>query len=318
MPGRRLPLCFILVTSAVTAQVPTSIPLPGERAFPENLAASRDGTLYVGSLGSGGIYRVEPRGTQAKVWIAPGTYGTHSVFGVLADDRTNTLWVCSNDLSARGVAIGASDGSSALKGFDLKTGQGKISAELPGKPATCNDITIGPDGAAYVSNTAAPQILRLTPGGQQLEVWFTDPALQPAAGAGIDGIAFGPDGNLYFDRFSPGDLYRVDVKGGIATGATKLNTSRPLVLTDAIRRYGKDRFLLVEGGGRLDIFKVDGASVQVETLKDGYLGPTGVAIVGHTAWVSEGQLSYIFDPAKKDQQPKLPFHIYSVAVHTAR
>jgi hypothetical protein len=35
--------------------------------------------------------------------------------------------------------------------------------------------------------------------------------------------------------------------------------------------------------------------------------------VGKTAWVSEGQLSFVFDPTKKDQQ-KLPFHIYSVGL----
>jgi hypothetical protein len=75
---------------------------------------------------------------------------------VLADLKSNTLWVCSNDLSAMGVTISGSAGVSALKGFDLKTGVGKISAALPGTPALCNDITIGPDGAAYVTNTLAP------------------------------------------------------------------------------------------------------------------------------------------------------------------
>ena len=36
-----------------------------------------------------------------------------------------------------------------------------MSVALAGKPALCNDITIGPDGAAYVTNTMAPQILVL-------------------------------------------------------------------------------------------------------------------------------------------------------------
>ena len=307
-----IPALAIATCGAATANAQTPIELPGERAFPENIAASQDGTIYIGSLGAGGVYRVEPHGKEAKVWIKPGTYGTHSVFGVLADDKSNTLWVCSNDLSARGVTVAGSDGVSALKGFDLKTGEGKISAELPGKPATCNDITIGPDGAAYVSNTAAPQILRLAQGGKQLEVWFTDPSLQPEKGAGLDGLAFGPDGNLYVDRYTPGDLYRINVKNGKAAGFTKLNSSRPLALTDAIRRYGKDQFLVVEGVGRLAGFTVKGDNVTVETLNEGYSIPTGVAIVGKTAWLSEGQLSYIFDPTKKDQQ-NLPFHIYPVA-----
>ena len=42
------------------------IDLPGDRMFPENIAATVDGTLYVGSLGSGGIIRVKPNSTQAE------------------------------------------------------------------------------------------------------------------------------------------------------------------------------------------------------------------------------------------------------------
>jgi hypothetical protein len=135
---------LILVTLGVsTAVAQTAIPLPGDRAFPENIGASHDGTVYIGSLGAGGVYRVEPHGTEAKIWIKPGAFATHSVFGVLADDKTNTLWVCSNDLTTSpGVTIGGSDGVSALKGFDLKTGEGKVSAALAGKPALCNDITL--------------------------------------------------------------------------------------------------------------------------------------------------------------------------------
>jgi streptogramin lyase len=302
-----------------TAVAQTSIPLPSDHAFPENIGASHDGALYVGSLGAGGIYRVEPHGNEAKPWIKPGAFGTHSIFGVLADAKSNTLWVCSNDLSlSPGVIIGGTDGVSALKGFDLKTGEGKVTVPLVGKPALCNDITIGPDGAAYVSNTLAPQVLRLAPGAKEFEVWFTDPSLQPPNGApGLDGLAFGPDGNLYIDRYAPGDLYRINVKGGKATGFTKLTPSRTLVLADAIRRVGKDRFLIVEGGGRLSSFTVRGDKVTVETLKDGFATPTGVAVVGKTAWVSEGQLSYVFDPSRKDQKPNLPFHIYSVDLPAA-
>jgi hypothetical protein len=33
---------------------------------------------------------------------------------------------------------------------------------------TCNDIAIGRDGSAYVTDSAAPQILRLPPGGADL------------------------------------------------------------------------------------------------------------------------------------------------------
>jgi streptogramin lyase len=185
-----------LVASGAFA-VPASIELPGDRAFPESITATKDGTLYVGSVGSGGVIRVKPHTVKAEIWIKPGSFGSRSILGVLADERSNTLWACSNDMSAVGVVIPGTETGSALKGFDLKTGKGKISAKLPGDHTMCNDIAIGPDGSAYVTNTAAPQILRLSPRRKQLEVWASDPLLAPpAGGAGLDGIAFGADGNL--------------------------------------------------------------------------------------------------------------------------
>ena len=297
--------------------VPASIDLPGDRIFPENIASAKNGALYVGSLGSGGIIRIKPGASKAEIWIKPGAFGSRSIFGVLADERSNTLWACSNDLSALGIVIASSQTGSALKGFDLKTGQGKVSAKLPGDHTLCNDIAIGPDGSAFVTNSAAPQILRLPPGSSQLEVWANDPLLAPPdSGAGVDGIAFGTNGSLYVDTYTTGELFRVDVTHGKAGKVTKLKSSRPLTLADAIRPLGNNQFLIIEGAGRLDRMRIQGDGAAIETLKDGYASPTGVAVVGHTAWVSEGQLSYVFDPAKKGQTPNVPFHIYSVPLRT--
>jgi streptogramin lyase len=297
--------------------VPASIGLPGERVFPENITSTHDGTLYVGSLGSGGIIRIKPGATKGEMWIKPGAFGSRSILGVLADERSNTLWACSNDMSALGVVIASTETGSMLKGFDLQTGQGKVSAKLPGDHTLCNDIAIGADGSAFVTNSAAPQILRLPPGGHQLEVWANDSALAPpAGGVGLDGIAFGTGGSLYVDTYTPGRLFRVDVVDGKAGKVTKLEPSRPLTLSDAIRPLRGNEFLIIEGAGRLDRMRVEGDRAVIETLQDGYAVPTGVAVVGHTAWVSEGQLSYVLDPAKKGQSPKLPFHIYSVPLPT--
>jgi sugar lactone lactonase YvrE len=314
-----LRLVTLLVTlgatsSASAASVPDSVALPGDRAFPESISSTKDGTLYVSSLASGGVYRVLPHATEAQLWIQPATFGTHSTFGVLVDEPAGILWVCSNDRSSQGMNIGPADGVSALFAFDLKTGAGKLSVPFPSKPSTCNDITLGPDGAAYVTNTAAPQILRLAKGAKELEVWFTEPSLQPEKGGGLDGLSFGPDGNLYVNTVGPGELYRIDVKKGKATRLTKLTPSRPLFHTDGMRRYGKD-FLLIEGQGRLDLMKVQGDSVTVETLKEGYTVPTGVTPVGKTAWVSEGQFGSLSD---QKQKPNLPFHVYSVELPAAR
>ena len=306
----------VLSPVSLALAAPAPIALPGDRMFPENITSTHDGTLYVGSPASGGVYKIRPN-SHPQSWIKPGTFGSNSVFGVLADERSNTLWLCSNDMSPLGVIIAGGDQGSVLKGFDLTTGKGKVSAVMPGEHTLCNDIAIGPDGSAFVTNTQAPQIFRLPAGADQLELWMTDASLQPAPGkAGLDGIAFGSDGNLYVDTYTPGDLYRIEVKDGKPGKVKKLQPSRRLVLADAIRAFGKDGFLIVEGGGRLDRILVHGDNVTVKTLRDGMATPTGVAIAGATAWVSEGQLSYLFDPSKKQQKPNLPFRLYPVVLPT--
>ena len=99
------------------------------------------------------------------------------------------------------------------------------------------------------------------------------------------------------------------MKDGKAGKLTKLQASRKLVLADAMRPHGPNTFLLIEGGGRLDTMIVKGDSASISTLKDGYDTPTGVTAVAGTAWVSEGQLEYLFDPAKHDQKPHVPLEI---------
>ena len=81
---------------------PSSIALPGKRAFPESITSTRDGTLFVGRLGEGGIVRADPRTGAAAVFVAPGAAGSRSITGVFADDASGTLWACSNDLSVLG------------------------------------------------------------------------------------------------------------------------------------------------------------------------------------------------------------------------
>jgi len=309
-------LAGFLIQAAVEGALaaPKDIALPGDEAHPESITATADGTLYVSNFAGGGVTRIKPGAASGEVWIAPGAFGTRSTFGVLADEASGTLWVCSNDLSALGIKGPSDVKGAALKGFDLKTGAGKVSAPFPVSPAICNDIAIGPDGAAYVTNTLGPQILRLKPGSQTLEVWKSDPLLAPAGKeAGLDGIAFGTDGNLYVDTFTTAKLFRIDVKDGQAETVTPLTPSRPLVLADGLRPLGDGSFLLAEGGGRLDRVTFSGDTAKVEVLRDGIAGGvTGTTKVGATAFITVGQLAVITDPAQKGSKPDLPFRVLAV------
>ncbi|WP_155911996.1 hypothetical protein [Methylobacterium sp. 77] len=284
------------VTLAAYAS-PASISLSSVSRFPEGLTATADGTLYASSLTQGGIVRVKAGSDVAEPWIKPGAFDTRSTFGVLADERSGLLWVCSNDATPLGVAGPNAIEGAFVKGFDLATGEGKVSLPLPAKPSLCNDLTIGPDGALYVSNTLQPQILRLSKGASELEVWVQDDRLK----GGLDGLAFGRDGALYVNTFLSGELFRIEAKGGAAGAVTKLRTSRPLTFPDGFKADGTG-FLMVEGAGPLSRVTVTDDLAEVETVKD-FAGPTGLARVGDTVWVAEGQLDYLMNPEKKGQTP---------------
>lgn len=304
-----------LLLMACGAKPPETTALPGDRAYPENITSTADGTLYVGNFAEGGVVRIKP-GAKPEAWIAPAAYGTRSVLGLLADEASSTLWLCSNDLSALGVA-GPSDIKGAmLKGFDLRTGEGKVSAAFPGEVGLCNDLALDASGGVYVTNTMAPEILKLSADRKTLEVWKTDPLLAPPAsgGGGLDGIAFGADGHLYVNTFGGGELFRVQVEQGVAGSVTRLKTSRPLTLPDALRAYGKDGFLMIEGNGTLDRVRIDGDTATIDTIRQGLNGPTGVTQVGDVAWVTEGKLSYLLDPALKQQAVPLPFQVHRIAL----
>jgi len=292
---------------------PSSIALPGERAFPESITSTRNGTLFVGRLGEGGVVRVDPRTGAAALFVSPGAAGSRSITGVFADEASGTLWACSNDLSALGGPAGGADQGAALKAFDLRSGAAKRSVPLPEPHSFCNDIALDAGGAVYVTDSAAPTVLRLTAGASRFEVFATNPQFAPPQpnSAGLDGIAFGGDGALYVTTYAAGGFFRIEIENGRAGRVIKLQ-GRALGLPDGLRPLGRNSFLLVEGAGTVDRVEVDGATFRATPLRSGFHTPTSVTRVGSVVWVSEGQMPLFFDPARKGESPTLPFQIYAV------
>jgi len=279
---------------------PVDVP---DKSFPESVTSTRDGTLYVGSFNLGGVVKAVPGG-KAEQFIKPGAAGSRSVLGVLADEKSGMLYVCSNDITGFGVPGPGDTKGAWLKMFDLASGAPKGSFALSDPKSLCNDIAVGADGTAYISDSFTPNVYSLKPGGTALEVWATDPMLAPAKdGVGLDGIAFGADGNLYVTTYIPAALFKIAVKDGKAGAITALKTSRPLDHADAMRTFG-DSLLLIEGNGKLDKVTIKGDDAEIEIIKDGFAEPVSVTQIGNTAWVAEGKLSYIIgDNKEKDPGP---------------
>src|SRR6202162_68011 len=233
--GLALMLGAALGGAAVCQTAPVSVP---DKSFPESVTSTKDGTLYVGSFNLGGVVKAVPGG-KAEQFIKPGAAGSRSVLGVLADEKSGMLYVCSNDITGFGVPGPGDTKGAWLKIFDLASGAPKGSFALSDPKSLCNDIAVGADGTAYVTDSFTPNVYSLKPGGTTLEVWATDPLLAPAKdGVGLDGIAFGADGNLYVTTFIPAKLFKIAVKDGKAGAVTELKTSRAIDHADAMRAFG--------------------------------------------------------------------------------
>src|SRR6202453_1966853 len=178
--GLPLALSLVAVVSVYAAQPVTEITLPGTRLFTESITSTKDGTLFAGSVGKGNVSRIPYGTTTVTEFIKPGTNGLNAVFGIFADEKFKTLWVCSDKYDD-----GTGD-APAVKSFYLKTGAPKGSYTLPGDATFCNDIAVAGDGTAYITDTRQGSIDMLKPGAKELEVAAKYPVL-----AGADGLAFG-------------------------------------------------------------------------------------------------------------------------------
>jgi hypothetical protein len=123
-----------------------------KRSFPESLTSTADGTIILGSLDHGTIYRAPKGSTKATPWIAAGPNGLERVLGVFTHDASNTLWVCTNTTDPQGK-------DATLKAFDLAAGTSKASYPFP-DGGLCNDIDVSRDGTVLATDTRGGRILR--------------------------------------------------------------------------------------------------------------------------------------------------------------
>ncbi len=306
--------------SQVLAAAPAEIVIPGERLATESLTSTRDGTVYIGSVGAGQIFRARPDAARAEPFIAAKTNGIGAVFGVFADEKANVLWACSGSFPPGPPQAGApAPPPSALYAFDLKSGAPKGKWNMPTAGAFCNDIAVGSDGTAYASDTQNMQVARLKPGAQSLEVWAgADGAFGPTGGV-LDGIAVLGD-TLLVNALRTNKIFSVAIgTDGKPGKVNEVKLDSAVEGPDGMRSFGANALLVAEGGGdgRLSKVVLNGAKTEGKrtVLKSGFPdGPVAVTVVGENAYVLEGQLAALFAPPGSPPAPVKPYKATAVPV----
>lgn len=284
---------------------PRDVTVLDSDVYPESIAATPDGTVFLGSLKKPIIYRAMPN-ADAKPWIH--LSGNQPVtLGVLADPAAKTLWACVHEPVAAPSPTASTPPPqrSFLRGFDLETGAVKANYPLAGATNGCNDISIAPDRSVFVTDSGNARLLRLKPGSKALEIWLEDKQNLD----GIDGLNF-LDGKLYVNNVRTSHIYRIPMTpDGKAGTPVDIALSQPISGPDGMRAEGGVIYIAENRGGRVSALKLTGDKATVTVLKTGLQIPTGVAPMGKTLWASEAKFNYMRDPKLGNPNP---FKVYAI------
>lgn len=297
-----LVLALLPTASALSASVPDSYTLPGERVFPEGVAAlPGPGYFYVSSTEDGTIFRGHVSNPDTEIFLPGGQDGRTTAVGLAVDAERGILYVSGGP-------------TGMVWAYDVRTrellGQGSNGYEQ----TFINDVAVTPGGSAYFTDSMQPVIYRLSGAGTgevSFEEWLDleDTAIPFQQGFNLNGIATTPSGDaLIVVHSATGTLFYIDVESRavqqIDLGGATVMAGDGLVL--------RGEFLTVVQNqlGQLTTVRLSGdmlSGTVWSVLSDpSFRTPTTAAILGDRLLVVNAQFS------ARQGTPVLPFSVSSI------
>ena len=271
--------CAVLLTGFAQAASAAEILIVDEKSQPESLTVAPGGTLIVGSASTPFVYKVRKGSITAEKFVDASAEGAGTFFfGMLADPATKTLWTCQLTPVADTKPVKR---HTALRGFDLSSGSEKLRWNLPGDNSTCNDFSVGPDKALYITDTANGKIYKLPKGASSADLFLEDAVLR-----GIDGITF-LKGVLYVNNVMTNKIYRIPVDAGKAGQPVEIQLDQPVQGPDGMRAAKRKLLVAENRSGKISVLTVNGDKASVTVIKEGLKTPTAVEPAGKTIWIAE-------------------------------
>lgn len=189
----------------------------------------RQRTFYVSETTGGEIHRGDVRSAVTEEWLPAGADGRTTARGITVDGRGRVY-----------IAGGPNGIGTDRPDLWVYDAHGNLEAALRVgvDDAFLNDVAIGPDGAAYFTNSNAPQLFRVAEhGGEWAVSTWADATgtIETAEGFNLGGIVLAPDRRSFVvAQGNAGALWRFDIHSRqatkIATGDIDLTNADGLVL----------------------------------------------------------------------------------------
>ncbi|WP_436496993.1 SMP-30/gluconolactonase/LRE family protein [Actinokineospora sp. HUAS TT18] len=194
-------------------------------------ADERRGLFYVSEVTGGEIHRGTAQSAQTAEWLAgDGTDGRFTARGITVD-AAGRVFVAGGP---NGIGTGRPD-------LWVYSADGTLLAALraPGTDVFLNDVAIGPDGAAYFTNSNDPKIYRVAADGSgwTATLWAdATGVVERQPGFNLGGIVLSADRTAFVvAQGNVGKLWRFDT----GTAAVReITTGADLVNADGLVRQG--------------------------------------------------------------------------------
>ena len=285
------------MTTETQIAVVQTFMLPGDAVFPESVGVDQEtGDAYVGSLADGALYRLTADG-QVELWSVAGQGGRNSVAGVKIDAQRR-LW-----------AAGGYEGK--LWVYDLASGSALAGFDVGARPSCVNDISFGPDGEAYVTDSLISLVFRVAGEPLAIEPWvdLAEQGVPWAEGLNFNGVVLTADArHLVACQTNLGRLWQVSLETGQVREAAL--DDGPFQHCDGMALSGSTLYVAVNARNLIAVLDLDddGAAGKVRTTlrSDAFAFPTAVAAQNGRLLVVNGQLD------KMGRAPQLPFTVVAV------
>jgi sugar lactone lactonase YvrE len=187
--------------------------LPDKEFIPEGVAYDPVSERYfVGSIHKGKIVSIDKNGTVSDFSSAGD--GLWSVSGMKVDARRRILWASTTAFPQMMNFKPEDNGKAGVFKYDLATGKLLNKYLLPNTPEkhALGDLTIDKTGRVYATDSIAPVIYTIAPGGNSLEVFLRDPVFNS-----LQGLAFTKDEKILFVADYSKGIFRIDMASKAVT-----------------------------------------------------------------------------------------------------